>query len=333
MPQCHSYPEQLQQAAPFSGQVSGHVSTETEFSVIINVLRKLQALKALGASDSELEENITTVGMELAKIVSGICNHPAPSVAASVVSETYTRDTRKVIPESFVPKVVTGPETLRAPGHTSAKPPLLPSGPPLAPSSKFQSEQSIKAPSIELIDSRRSAATNVDKPQVTQPSPRKRPLSFEIDVSKLGPEFKEYGFPWLYDVEDQSTNVDKFVTSNAPPIQAMSSLAHTEASLKVAATRDLIARYFSDLSGHLSYLAPSAQVGLVYKGVKYQEPKMMLDWGSNVCLVDDQWCIDRGIPISRTEMRLTLASSSVGLIGTTPVLSLSYGPPGQEFIT
>ena len=52
-------------------------------------------------------------------------------------------------------------------------------------------------------------------------------------------------------------------------------------------TRDLIDRYVSDLSGKLSYLATSAQVGLVYNGVKHLEPKMMLDWGSNVCLVDD----------------------------------------------
>ena len=58
----------------------------------------------------------------------------------------------------------------------------------------------------------------------------------------------------------------------------------------------------------------------------------MLDLGSNVCLVDDQWCKERGIPVIPTNMRLMLASSSTKLQGITPVLTLSYGAK-SEFCT
>jgi hypothetical protein len=97
---------------------------------------------------------------------------------------------------------------------------------------------------------------------------------------------------------------------------------------------DRVDRYYSDLSGHLSYFAPDSQVGLIYEGVKHSDPRMMLDFGSNVSLATDKWCKERGIPVIRTSIRLdTSNAASTSLVGTTPVLTVSYRSHPNVFCT
>jgi hypothetical protein len=165
----------------------------------------------------------------------------------------------------------------------------------------------------------------LDTSEVTPIFKERRPKSFEIDESKLSSNiFTEYGYDWMNFKTNMSKDVGEPGQLKAASLQAISKDSIPGSSSSVS-TRDLIDRYVRDLSGLLSYLAPSAQVGLVYNGVKHKESKIMLDLGSNVCLVDDQWCKERGIPVIPTTLRLTLASSSTNLIGITPVLTLSYG--------
>ena len=188
-------------------------------------------------------------------------------------------------------------------------------------------EQSV--PSVpDFVDSRRSVATPADNSKQVL-SQSKWPKSFEVDTSKLTPVsfWESYG----YNIEDQNTDVGE-IKSSAPLVALVSD--QLPKHLSQVSIRDLIDRYISDLSGHLSYFSEKAQVCLVYGGKKHSDPKTMLDWGSNVSLVDDLWCKEMGIPVIPTSLRLaTSNAASTKLIGITPVLTVSYGAPPCEFCT
>jgi hypothetical protein len=170
--------------------------------------------------------------------------------------------------------------------------------------------------------------------------PERRPKSFEIDVSKLEKGFFEHEYAF----RDKHSNVEAsnhtivkptidIVESRAPALRALSSDAIPN-SLPQVSVFKLIDHYISDLSGHLSYFAPSSQVGLLYDGKIHCDPKTMLDGGSNVCLADDKWCKEHGIPVLPTKLRLaTSNAASTDLAGITPVLTLSYGSGDTAFRT
>ena len=337
-------------SSAFCGLVVAQPTDSAEVLTLMGALKHVQTLKANNASDSEIEVGLTIFESEVAKIVSGLCNKEMSAVSAGVRSESYTKDTKKTFPTSFIPKIPTElPPSSRAsksPGglqsqlgceiqapHLSSAPPVnLPQNLPPQNFEEISFDKPLDCLSAPSIDLRRSVATAVDNSQVNPTLKEKRPESFRVDESKLGPSYKQYGFDWVFLKEDQSKDVDTFVSKNAISLQAIPSGSIPGSNSRVS-TRDLIDRYVSDLSGKLSFLATSAQVGLVYNGVKHLEPKMMLDWGSNVCLVDDKWCREKGIDILPTALRLTLASSSTDLVGITPVLTLSYGSGPQAFTT
>ena len=71
-----------------------------------------------------------------------------------------------------------------------------------------------------------------------------------------------------------------------------------------------------------------------YNGVKHTDPRTMLDLGSNVSLVDDKWCVEKGIPILPTHLSLSTSNATgTAVLGTTPVCTLSYGSPPNEVRT
>ena len=137
--------------------------------------------------------------------------------------------------------------------------------------------------------------------------------------------------------QNKFANIQKPVDtleSSAPALRALSSEAMPDSVPQVSVHKLSIATSTSylrslhpkpsDLSGHLSYFAPSAQVGLAYGGVIHSDPKTILDGGSNVCLADDKLCKEHDIPVLPNTLRLaTSNATSTSLVGITPVLTLS----------
>ena len=106
-----------------------------------------------------------------------------------------------------------------------------------------------------------------DKPQVVrspdqQKIQQKRPQSFEIDESKLGPSLREWEWDYL---RDPPKDVVKLLRSKGFLRSARMLFPHLHPR------SHLIDRYIDDLSGNLSYLSPKAQVGLVYGGEKHSD--------------------------------------------------------------
>ena len=307
------------------------LATLEPFQPLLAELVELKHVTEGNAQNSVVEAKLTSLGIEIARTVAGLCNKNVPSVSAGAVAETYTRDTRKIYPQSFSPVEKRGPEAAQNPSVQQKEkglPATLSSEPPQASPEPSKPELIISDPSAASIDSRRASASQVDKSQVQSPLIKTRPKSFEIDESKLGPSLREWEFDYLH---DQSKDVGN-ISQNKQLITLSSDAIPS--SLPQVSVRELIDRYLLDLSGNLSYFAPKSQVGLLHGGDKHSDPKTMLDWGSNVYLVDDKFCRENGIPIFPTSIRLaTSNAASTRLVGITPVITVSYGTAPDVFCT
>ena len=272
---------------------------------------------------SSLQPALKVLGVEIGQLLASAVR--ASPTSAGAVAENYVKDPRKIFPESFVPKQ---PSEIPAGSTAGSKQPFPRSA--LKQKTPVQGQAHMpdisdcgpgNSPALEAalphdlseasVDSRRSSAPLAEIPKVTIPKKRKV-VSFEIDKQKLE--------PWMQDVQDQ--------------LDFLASHETHSSSLTQAAICDLIDEYIRALSGHLSYFAPAAQVGLEFDGVKHLESNIMLDLGSNVCLTDDKWCSDHNIPVFETGLSLNTSNAvGTGLFGITPVLTISYGSPPHEVRT
>jgi len=268
-----------------------------------------------------------------------------PSTVAGAVAESFVKDPKKVFPESFVPKGVA--DVLRekkqidtgtkrgseapapAPLPVEVSPPQVSSVVPVLDQTEISKPQIVKQCAIPSeaslsrdlpgtsVDSRRSIAPRADISQVTQ---RKRPVSFEV--------IQEAIEPWMI-ISDISEKRDLH-----NPVETLLTVDALSSSMPQVDHCDLIDEYIHNLPGRLSYFAPDAQVGISYEGVKSSDPSIMLDLGSNVCLIDDKWCHEHNIPVYETSLSLNTSNAvSTSLVGITPPLAVCYGPPSHEVRT
>ena len=231
---------------------------------------------------------------------------------------TYSRESKKVYPASFLPE--RDPAKLRAaadPPHSKITLPptqhlITTSGDVSVPTAPPQKQSS--APSAQLF-AQPPARTSGDKTQ--------RPLSFQAASPVIN--------PW--------ENLSKGTAAlAAPDALSVRLTASSDAPLPgdiQASPAELITRYLASLNPRLSYFPreedPFRQVGLMIHGQKVWTPGMLHDWGSDVAIMSHDFCIRHRIPIFPTSMRLSTSNGvSTALEGCTAPICISYGAGGGD---
>ena len=341
----------------FAGQSAVGIPTLSRNTRITHALQELSALHAERNSPVLDVQGDLVALRDTFKILSDVCNSTLATVSAGAVQESYTRDCKEPVPESFVPMVInaglgklprgevnpviasrsspmggrTNPAGAKSDLYEPTTRVFLPSqagvsNSPLIPSAL---KQTIAPPCDPpaFVDTRRSSAvraTPVDNSEVNQETSEPKPLPFLIDESKLMPD-SSYPIPGTL----------KWPAIIDTPVSMLADAKDSFLSSQdLSAKCDLVDRYVSNLAGTLSYFAPAAQVGVEYEGIKHSEPRTMLDLGSNVSLVDNKWCVEKGIPILPTQLSLNTSNATgTGVLGTTPMCTVSYGSPPHEVRT
>ena len=316
----------------FAGQSS--FDTPPTLSVrLATAMHELAALRDESTSPSHRQDKLQVV-REILGVLTEVCSGDMTAVSAGAVSESYTKSKKNLVPESFVPVKITGPRD----NPTKEEPPSdvkrLKKGLPDPPRNFGTSDvpsllqqpvaSIIDPPAISDSSHTLSIGTNEVQKKKSRPLERRRPLSFEIDWSKMTPD-SSYPVPGIL-------NWPKITD---PPVSMLADAKALHASPQDSQSDgDRIDRYLGSLQGTLSYFAPVAQVGVEYNGVKHSDSRIMLDLGSNLSLVDDKWCGEKGIPILPTHLSLSTSNAtSTAVLGTTPVCTVSYGSPPNEVRT
>ena len=244
-----------------------------------------------------------------------------PSTVAGAVAESFVKDPKKVFPESFVPKGVADVLGEKKQIDTGTKRGSEAPAPAPLPVEVSSPQVSSVVPVLDQTDMSKLQTVKTSAiPSDVVISKTRRPLSFEVIEQQIE--------PWMI-ISDISEKRD---LSN--PVATLLAVDALSSSVPQVDHCDLIDEYIHNLPGRLSYFAPDAQVGISYEGVKSSDPSIMLDLGSNVCLIDDKWCHEHNIPVYETSLSLNTSNAvSTSLVGITPPLAVCYGPPSHEVRT
>ena len=218
-------------------------------------MHELTTLHNESYSPSHRQDKLQVV-RDILGVLMEVCSDDQTAVSAGAVAESYTRSKKNLVPESFVPVRIMGPEDIPTTeedpitgvpmkkGQRRSSPPKI-SGTPDIPALQQQPvESTIDPPAMSDISRSPTGPTLVEKSVVENVTSKKpRPLSFDIDWSKMTPD-SSYPVPGILN----------WPAVTDPPVSMLANAKAFHASSQSQdspSDSDRIDRYLRSLQGNL----------------------------------------------------------------------------------